>query len=317
MKGMTMTTCKVILDETGHKYKDFKLEKIVEVKGLNCTLRELVHEPTGARVMHIANDDPENVFCLSFRTLPHDSTGVAHILEHTVLCGSAKYPVKDPFFSMNRRSLNTFMNAFTGSDFTCYPAASQVEKDFYNLLEVYLDSAFKPLLKELSFAQEGHRLEFSEADNKDSSILFKGVVFNEMKGSYVSPTARLWKALHAELFPDITYSFDSGGDPKEIPTLTHQGLVDFHRQHYHPSRCLFYFYGDIPLEKHLDFLAEKTLKGIEKLDPLSDIPLQKRFKKPVVKTLPYPIAPDKESPSVSATCFCFRPSISVNLRASR
>ena len=128
----------------GERYLDFVVTKVKPIVELQCLLRELVHLPTGATVMHIENDDPENLFCLSLRTLPQSSNGVAHILEHTVLCGSQHFPVKDPFFSMQRRSLNTFMNALTGADFTCYPAASQVEKDFYNLLDVYIDAVFHP-----------------------------------------------------------------------------------------------------------------------------------------------------------------------------
>src|SRR4029078_9959759 len=142
---------------------------------------------------------PENLFCLSFQTLPHKSDGVAHILEHTVLCGSKKFPVKDPFFCMTRRSLNTFMNALTGSDFTCYPAASQIPKDFYNLLEVYLDAVFHPLLNEMSFLQEGHRLEFAVPNDPQTPLIHKGIVFNEMKGALTSGTARLGEAMNKAL----------------------------------------------------------------------------------------------------------------------
>src|SRR5690348_16866783 len=165
------------LDVAGEKYGQFAVTKVLHVHELNCILRELVHLPTGAQVMHIGNDDPENLFCLSFRTLPSSSNGAPHILEHTVLCGSRRFPVKDPFFAMTRRSLNTYMNALTGSDFTCYPASSQVEKDFYNLLDVYIDAVFHPQLKHVSFLQEGHRLEF--VDSK--KLQFQGVVYNEMK----------------------------------------------------------------------------------------------------------------------------------------
>src|SRR5947208_451493 len=148
------------LEAVGNSYRDFLVTKYLPLEEIQSTLIELVHTPTGSRVMHITNSDPENVFCLSFQTLPYSSNGIAHILEHIVLCGSKKFPVKDPFFAMTRRSLNTYMNALTGADFTCYPASSQVEKDFYNLLEFYLDAVFHPQLKELSFLQEGHRLEF-------------------------------------------------------------------------------------------------------------------------------------------------------------
>src|SRR3990172_8626981 len=159
---------KDFLIKEGEKYQDFALVNFTPIEELQATLREILHMPTGAQVMHIENEDTENLFCLSFKTLPDSSNGAAHILEHTVLCGSRKYPVKDPFFSMTRRSLNTFMNALTGSDFTCYPAASQVEKDFYNLMDVYIDAVFHPELKRMSFLQEGHRLEFSDPHNPKS-----------------------------------------------------------------------------------------------------------------------------------------------------
>lgn len=274
----------------GQVYRDFIITKYVPLSELQSALVELVHEPTGARVLHIANQDPENLFCLSFQTFPDSSNGVAHILEHIVLCGSRKYPVKDPFFAMTRRSLNTFMNALTGQDFTCYPASSQVEKDFYNLLEVYLDAVFQPELKKLSFLQEGHRLEFAEPKNPKSPLQFQGVVYNEMKGSLSSSESRLWRAVFKYLLPDLPYAFNTGGDPKEIPNLTHEELIEFHRTFYHPSRCLFFFYGDIPLSKHLDFILEKTLKEGGKIAPLAPLPLQPRFQAPIRVTERYPIA---------------------------
>lgn len=282
------------VDLVGESYGDFLLTKKLEIKEINCVLRELEHKVSGAQVMHLENDDPENVFCLSFRTLPESSNGIAHILEHTVLCGSEKFPVKDPFFSMNRRSLNTFMNAFTGSDFTCYPAASQVKKDFYNLLEVYSDSVFRPNLHELSFSQEGHRLEFESLEESSSLLKYAGVVFNEMKGSLSSPDSRLWKELRAKLFPDLTYGWDSGGDPKVIPELSYQEFLDFHRKYYHPSRCIFFFYGNLPLQEHLDFIEEKSLKGVERLSPIEGIPRQKRMGSPKSFVSSFPAVLDGE-----------------------
>ncbi len=278
----------------GQKYKNFEVLRSFHISELQSTLIELVHEPSGAKIMHIANDDPENLFCLSFQTLPYNSNGVAHILEHTVLCGSKKFPVKDPFFSMNRRSLNTFMNALTGADFTCYPAASQVSKDFYNLLEVYLDAVFQPLLNEFSFLQEGHRLEFSKPNDPNSPLEIKGIVYNEMKGALSSASARLSEAINATLFSNITYGCNSGGEPKEIPTLTYQELKNFYHTYYHPSRCLFFFYGNMPLEHHLDFIAEQTLNHITKAPPLPPIPLQQRFHLPVYRDLTYPIGPQED-----------------------
>ncbi|NGX61167.1 MAG: hypothetical protein K940chlam9_00648 [Chlamydiae bacterium] len=277
------------LDKVGQRYGDFVVRRVVPIEEIQCTLIEVEHEPTGAQIMQIANEDEENLFNLSFQTRPTSSNGVAHILEHTVLCGSEHYPVRDPFFSMNRRSLNTFMNALTGADFTCYPAASQVPKDFYNLLEVYLDAVFHPKLTKSSFLQEGHRLAFADPEDPNTPLSFKGIVFNEMKGAMATGDARLSEALMHALFPDLTYGVNSGGEPKQIPNLTYEELKAFHAEYYHPSRCLFFFYGNLPLQKHLDFLEKRALKGVEKLSALPPIPLQPRFKEPVVKNLGYPI----------------------------
>lgn len=282
-----------MFESVGQEYKSFTLIRRVPIEELQCVLLELEHQPSGARVMHLANDDAENLFCLSFRTLPKTSNGVAHILEHTVLCGSEKFPIKDPFFSMMRRSLNTFMNALTGSDFTCYPASTQVTKDFYNLLEVYMDSVFKPKLKELSFLQEGHRLEFLDPSDPTSPLEYKGIVFNEMKGAMTSPEARMWEAMYESLYPDLTYGINSGGDPAVIPELSYQELLDFHRTYYHPSRCLFFFYGNMPLVEHLDFIEKHALKGVESKEALPALPKQQRRENLVKRTLSYPLA--KES----------------------
>lgn len=279
----------------GHKYRDFIVTKTVPLEELQSHLTELTHLPTGAKIVHIANDDPENVFCLSFKTLPDSSNGVAHILEHTVLCGSKKFPVKDPFFAMRRRSLHTFMNAFTGPDFTCYPAASQVPQDFYNLLDVYLDAVFQPILSKLSFLQEGHRLEFSDPSNPESPLEHKGIVFNEMKGVLSSPLARLDEAMNQALFPDLSYGYNSGGDPKVIPLLTYEELRLFHQKYYHPSHCLFFFYGNMPLERHLDVITDETLNKFSKADPLPLLPAQKRFSKTRHLNMTYPIAADEST----------------------
>lgn len=290
-----MSTKSARLNSVGQIYNDFQVTKVVPIPELQCLLRELVHLPTGAQVMDISNNDPENMFCLSFKTWPDTSNGVAHVLEHTVLCGSEKYPVKDPFFAMNRRSLNTFMNALTGSDFTCYPAASQIPKDFYNLLEVYIDAVFKPNLNELSFLQEGHRLEFAISNDPKSPLEHKGIVFNEMKGALASGHARLNEAMNHALYPDVTYGVNSGGDPKDIPKLTYTQLCAFFEQYYHPSRCLFFFYGNMPLEGHLDFIAAHALKDVQKLGPLPHMPIQQRFEQPKRLELAYPISLEEEA----------------------
>lgn len=282
------------LDAEGQNYRGFVITKYLPLKELRSTLIELAHEKTGARIIQIANDDSENLFALSFQTLPDSSNGVAHALEHIVLCGSEKFPVKDPFFSMTRRSLNTYMNALTGQDFTVYPASSQVEKDFYNLLEVYLDAVFHPLLKHLSFLQEAHRLCFTTAGDAKSPLQRQGVVYNEMKGAMSSSDERLSFHLFRHLMPDLPYAYNSGGDPKEIPSLTYDELVEFHRTFYHPSRCLFFFYGNLPLAKHLDFIDRHILCSVQKAPLFSPLALQKRFNAPWHAEEIYPVAPNED-----------------------
>lgn len=284
-------------NKTGDRYEEFLLKQSLYIDELQCTLKIIEHEPSQAEIIHIENDDVENVFCLAFRTLPENSNGVAHILEHTVLCGSKKFPVKDPFFSMNRRSLNTYMNAMTAPDFTCYPAATQVKKDFYNLLEVYLDAVFHPELKELSFLQEGHRLEFSDFKDSSSPLQYKGIVFNEMKGALTSPISRLWQTIMSSLFPDLLYKYNFGGDPKDIPSLSYQELLDFHQKYYQTSRCSFYFYGNLPTQKHLDFLKKHGLDKAQRMPNLPVNPLQKPFIQEKVIKEPYSVASHEDTSS--------------------
>ena len=236
------------------------------VSALNLTVEEYRHRVTGARHIHLAAADDNNAFLVAFLTVPQDSTGVAHILEHTALCGSRHYPVRDPFFLVLRRSLNTFMNAMTASDWTAYPFASQNRKDFFNLLDVYLDAAFFPTLDPLDFAQEGHRLEFAEAGNPASELTFKGVVFNEMKGAMSAPVSALWQALAREVYPTTTYHHNSGGDPQRIPDLSYEQLKAFHARHYHPSNATFFTYGDIPAAEHQAIMEDRVLRHFERLD---------------------------------------------------
>lgn len=283
-------------------YKGFVVTKILPIKEIQATLFELIHEKSGAVILHICCKDVENAFCFAFPTYPSSSNGAPHILEHIVLCGSKKYPIKDPFFAMMRRSVPTFMNAMTGADFTLYLASSQVEKDFYHLMDVYLDAVFFPELKEMSFLQEGHRLEWEDPKDPHSSLVYKGVVFNEMKGSMSSCDSRLWHHLFAHLFPDLPYAYNSGGDPEQIPSLSYQELLEFYRTFYHPSHCLFYFYGNLPLTKHLDFLEERLLNQITKASYLPPLPSQKRLSTPIFCEAPYPISQEEASlpPIVSA-----------------
>ena len=211
--------------------------------------------------VHLDSDSEEKVFMVAFRTIPEDSTGVAHILEHTALCGSKKYPVRDPFFMMIRRSLNTFMNAFTSSDWTAYPFATLNDKDFKNLLGVYLDSSFFPNLDLLDFSQEGHRLEFQEKENIDSEIEIKGVVYNEMKGAMSSVTSQLWHGMSKHLYSSSTYKHNSGGDPEKILDLTHEDLVNFHKKHYHPSNATFFTFGKLDPQEIQEFIKENVLNS--------------------------------------------------------
>ncbi|MBW7470284.1 insulinase family protein [Marinobacter sp. M216] len=248
---------------------------------LNLDVEEYRHKKTGARHLHLAADNDENVFFVALRTFPMDSTGVAHILEHTALCGSERYPVRDPFFMMIRRSLNTFMNAFTSSDWTAYPFASMNRKDFDNLLSVYLDSVFFSKLDQLDFAQEGHRLEFDTPDNPDTDLVYRGVVYNEMKGAMSSPTSQLWQNLSSHLFPTTTYHYNSGGEPDHIVDLSYDDLVRFYRHHYHPSNAIFATYGNIPASEHHERFEELALKRFDRLDIELPVRDEKRMFSPV------------------------------------
>ncbi|WP_110974110.1 insulinase family protein [Acinetobacter sp. WCHAc060042] len=238
----------------------FQLVRQHHVEALDILVSEYKHKITGAVHYHLATNHDENVFLVAFRTQPMDSKGEAHILEHTALCGSEKFPVRDPFFLMIRRSLNTFMNAFTAADWTAYPFATQNKKDFQNLLEVYLDAAFVANLNPLDFAQEGIRIELENGEP-----VYKGVVFNEMKGAMSSPSDQLYHQLAHHLFPETTYHYNSGGDPKDIPDLTYPELVDFYKSHYHPSNAVFMTFGNEPaynLQEQFETLAlAKFSKG--------------------------------------------------------
>jgi Zn-dependent M16 (insulinase) family peptidase len=250
------------------------------IGSLNITVEQYEHTRTGAVHYHLASKNSENVFLVALRTVPQDSTGVAHILEHTALCGSKRYPVRDPFFMMLRRSLNTFMNAFTSSDWTAYPFASQNRKDFDNLLDVYLDAVFFSRLDPLDFAQEGHRVEFAEPGNPDSDLVFKGVVFNEMKGAMSSVSSVLWNTLCEQLFPTTTYHYNSGGEPEHIPDLSYEQLKAFYRSHYHPSNAIFMTFGDIPAREHQAVFEARALASFEKLDQRIRVQPEQRLPTP-------------------------------------
>ena len=261
----------------------FELLRSVPIAALSAELHEFRHRVTGASHYHLAADNDENVFLVAFRTQPMDSRGVAHILEHTALCGSARFPVRDPFFSMIRRSLNTFMNAFTAADWTAYPFASQNRTDYFNLLSVYLDAAFFPRLHALDFAQEGIRVEL-----ENEQPVFKGIVFNEMKGAMSSPTDQLYHCLAHHLYPQTTYHYNSGGDPACIPDLVHQDLLDFHASHYHPSNAVLMTYGNLPAYALQEQFEQQALSQFEMGERRHSVPEQ-RLPEPIQVTDVYAI----------------------------
>lgn len=258
---------------TKHGFETIFSKEIPELKGLARFYR---HIRSGAEVLSIINDDNNKVFGVSFRTPPSDSSGVAHILEHSVLCGSRKYPVKEPFVELVKGSLKTFLNAFTYPDKTCYPVASQNVQDFYNLIDVYLDAVFYPRLTPFVLQQEGWHYEL---DDPRGPLSIKGVVYNEMKGVYSSPDSMISELSQQSLFPDITYGLDSGGDPKVIPSLTFEQFKAFHDRFYHPSNARIFFYGNDDPEKRLDIL-EAYLQDFDRIDPGSEVLLQPLKKLP-------------------------------------
>jgi len=238
----------------------FELLQERYISELKTLARFYRHIQTGAEILSMINDDENKVFGITFRTPPRDSTGVAHILEHSVLCGSRRYPVKEPFVEILKGSLQTFLNAFTYPDKTCYPVASQNIQDFYNLIDVYLDAVFYPRITPEIFQQEGWHY---EREKRDDPLTYKGVVFNEMKGANSSPDSLLAEYSQQSLFPDTTYGLNSGGDPAVIPDLNYEQFRDFHRRYYHPSNARIFFAGDDDPEERLR-LVDVYLKDYKK-----------------------------------------------------
>lgn len=286
----------------GQQICGYVVTSITSLDAIDASMIELSHSATKARHIHILNKDKENTFSVIFRTVPKDSSGVAHILEHTVLCGSEKFNVRDPFFSMIKRSLSTFMNAFTASDWTMYPFSTQNKKDYFNLMDVYLDATFFPKIEELSFKQEGHRLEVSDSENDEISLEYKGVVYNEMKGAMSSPGQVMGRSLLSALYPDTTYQYNSGGEPEEIPSLTWEALKEFHARYYHPSNACFYTYGNLPLEETLSFINERVLNKFSAIQVNSAVPSQTRWKNPRSVTKPYSYDDPKDASKKYQAC---------------
>lgn len=270
-------------------YEIIKEEEISDIASKGILLK---HKKTGAHVALLINDDNNKVFDIAFRTPPKDSTGVAHIIEHTVLCGSKKFPLRDPFVELAKGSLNTFLNAMTFPDKTMYPVASCNDTDFRNLMEVYLDAVFYPNIYDTKkiFEQEGWHYHL---ENKDDPLTYNGVVYNEMKGVYSSADAVLESTIMSKLFPDTTYGIESGGDPEVIPELTYEQYLDFHRTYYHPSNSYIFLYGDMDMEEKLDWIDKEYLSHFDKKNVDSTIGVQEPFAriKNVRKT--YPVLDDE------------------------
>jgi len=260
----------------GNVYHGFELLEEKKINEVNSIARLFYHNKSGAKLFHLANDDSNKVFSISFRTPPMDNTGLPHILEHAVLCGSKKFPLKDPFIELAKGSLNTYLNAMTFSDKTMYPIASQNHKDFINLMDVYLDAVLHPNIYNgpESFMQEGWHYELN---NTDEPLSIKGVVYNEMKGAFSSPEQVLFGKIQESLFPDTVYRFESGGDPESIPDLTYEQFLNFHKNYYHPSNSYIYLYGNGNLMEHLKFIDEQYLNEFNKIEVDSSINIQPSF----------------------------------------
>ena len=270
----------------------YELQKEEDLKGIKAKGYLLRHRKSGARVVYIENDDNNKVFSIGFRTPPSDSTGVPHIMEHSVLCGSKNFPAKDPFVELVKGSLNTFLNAMTYPDKTVYPVASCNDKDFQNLMHVYMDAVFYPNIYEHEeiFRQEGWSYQLDSAEDK---LKYNGVVYNEMKGAFSSPEGVLDRVILNTLFPDTSYANESGGDPEVIPELTYEQFLDFHRKYYHPSNSYIYLYGDMDAEEKLNWLDQEYLGKYDREPVDSTICFQEPFAEIQEKFIPYSIASEE------------------------
>ena len=257
-------------------YNGFKLVEKRFVKEVNAECLYFIHEKSGARLLKIAADDPNKLFNIAFKTVPENDFGTPHILEHSVLNGSKNFPVKSPFDVLLKGSLNTFLNAMTSSDFTTYPVASMNSKDYFNLMHVYLDAVFNPVMLKDSrvLKQEGWHFELT---GKDAPLVYKGVVYNEMKGAFSDPMTELYYRTGKNLFPDNTYGKESGGHPDAIPGLTQEYFTAFHKKFYHPSNSFITLYGDADLNQELQFINDQYLANYEVSDDIVEIPLQQPF----------------------------------------
>ena len=286
---------------------NYTIVEETKVEEINSEAYSLEHNGTGAKILILKNDDDNKTFSITFRTTPENSTGVAHILEHSVLCGSEKYPVKEPFVEMIKGSLNTFLNAMTYPDKTMYPVASRNDKDFKNLMAVYLDAVFFPNIykDETILMQEGWHYEL---ENPEDELKYKGVVYNEMKGVYSSPDSMVYRKICRGLLPDTIYGVDSGGNPKDIPNLTQEEFINFHKKYYHPSNAYIVLYGDIDINERLEFLHNEYLSKFSRKEIDSKIKMQKPFKE--VKELQEYYSISKEDDDKNKSFFTYNFAVS-------
>lgn len=278
----------------GDQRHGFTVKRVATLKNLRSIAYELSHDATGARMLHVHSDDAENLFCIAFRTPPSDDTGLPHILEHAVLAGSKRFPVKDPFVEMVKMSMSTFINAMTYPDKTLYPVASNVRQDFFNLAEVYCDAVFHPLITENTFKQEGHHLEFDGNGDPSNKLIVKGIVYNEMKGAFSSPDQVVDRVTQNKLLPDTTYGKESGGDPEHIPELTYEAFKGFYGELYHPTNAYIFVYGDIPTTDQLAFL-EPRLAEFKRREINTEIGCQPRWSEPRTHVEPLAVGPNEET----------------------
>ena len=293
------------LSEKISKYK-FVLDKTIQLENINATAYQMRHTTSGAKLIYLNTADTENLFSIAFRTPPYDDTGLPHILEHTVLAGSKRYPLKDPFVELLKTSVATFLNAMTYPDKTVYPCASMNEQDFHNIMRVYCDAVFFPKISEEKFGQEGYHYEFSKPKNPHSRLTVKGVVYNEMKGVYSDLNGIIGREETRSLFPDNIYGKDSGGNPDCIKTLSYEDFKSFHTNFYHPSNAYIFVYGSFPIDSTLKILDKEFLSKFNAIDLKIKSNKQPDWATPIFKTIPYPISKNNTTKRKTAITVNFK-----------
>lgn len=293
------------------KLSSYEVNKVQFIEEINSQGILLRHKRSGARVVLVSNDDENKVFSIAFRTTPKDSTGAPHIIEHSVLCGSREFPLKDPFVELVKGSMNTFLNALTYPDKTMYPVASCNDKDFQNLMHVYLDAVFYPAIYEHEeiFRQEGWHYEL---DSMDDELRYNGVVYNEMKGVFSSPSQQLARTVMNSLFPDNVYGVESGGEPEHIVELSYEEFLDFHREYYHPANSYIYLYGDMDMTEKLKWLDTAYLSKFDEIMPDSGIVMQEPFTKPVYMEEVYSVS-EEEADEPNHTYYTYNAVVETSL----